>query len=223
MKRIITLSIASAVIATAFFTNAQSAHAQTSFNFSSDNDGALYVGNATGSNLRLIGDQTTAWNASMTSGSFTLQAGEDYFYLLGMNYGWLGDMGGDINGISMTSVSNWEYTSLSLTGMPSTHTTGCEVFTPLLSDVESAISAGGFIANPNIVAGDPGAGGGYVSHYMLSDDLTFELPLGTSAQLMRQPVSAFGLSAATAAPEPASLSLLLLGGIVALRRRRKQA
>jgi hypothetical protein len=133
MKRIITLSLASAVIATAFFTNAQ-AHAQTSFNFSSDNDAALYVGNATGSNLRLIGNQTGEWNV-LTSGSFTLQPGEDYFYLLGMNYGWLGDMGGDINGISMTSVSDWEYTSLSLTGMPSTYTTGCEVFTPLLSDV----------------------------------------------------------------------------------------
>lgn len=219
LKKNFTTVIISAAILGSINNTAQ---AQINFNFTADNDSGLYVGNISGTNLRMIGNQTTAW-MTMTTGSFTLLPGEDYFYLLGMNYGGLGDIGGFINSIRITQPTGWVYKNILLTGMPSNDTPGNEVFTPNLSELQTAINAGGFSANPATVSGAPsGAFGGYVSNWLLGNAVTFDLPDGPSARLFRQSVSAFGLTVA-AAPEPGTLGLLLLGSIGFMGRRRRSS
>lgn len=199
------------------------AMAQTPFSFTSDNDGALYVGNASGSNLRLIAQQTTAWNVAQTTGTFTLNPGEDYLYLVGLNYGHFGDLGGYVNGTFMTSVGGWQFKDVSLSDHPGSAFSGIESYNSNLSEVQSLIGSGGFSTNPATISGfAPGSFGGYVSNGFYANAPTFVIPSGNTTRILRQQTSAFGISASSAAPEPGTLALGLLGaGALSARRRSK--
>jgi PEP-CTERM motif len=184
------------------------AQAQTiTFNLDSDNDMALYVGNATGSSLRQVANQTTVWNTA-TTGSFTLLPGEDYFYMVGMNYGGAGDIGGTLNGISVTSLAGWvsKDVTAGISGFPVGYFAGVESFNPVLSEIQSLVAAGGFTTTPTLGAGAAST---------VVGGPTFILPSGSTATLFRQAVTAV-------APEPGTLALLALGGLALIKRRRKQ-
>lgn len=182
-----------------------SAQAQTlTYTVDADNDLAIYVGNATGSNLRQVIDKTTNWN-TVLSGSFTLQAGEDYFYMVCMNYGGPGDIGGIIGGTSIVNMPGW--VSKDITGQLTGYPSGIvETFNPQISEIQSLISAGNFNTTPSVGNGTTAT---------LLGTQTFITPSGVVATLFRQQ------SAIVAgAPEPGTLALLALGGLALLKRRK---
>jgi hypothetical protein len=185
-------------------------YAQTvTYTATADDDLAIYVGNITGSNLRQVVDKTT-FRTTIASGSFSLLPGEDYIYLLSMNFGSSGDIGGTLNGTSFTA-SSWvtkDVTS-SITGLPSSFFQ--ETFNPVLGDVQSAIAAGGITGGTTIGA----VGVGTVSTLLSLP--TFLVPDGSTATLFRQPSGA-----AATAPEPGTFALALLGFTGGILRRRKK-
>jgi hypothetical protein len=209
MKRIITRSLVSALIVTAFLVSTNSAHAQTAtYNFDAPN---FAVGNVTPFNN--IAPNTNvglpAFTTSFSSvGSFAI----DTFQINGLFSGQMiyAPSGSD----ALDLVFNTPITSLSVDF-------GVNDFIP--GGNLTLTSAGGSTVQTAIVqAGGDGFTGGTLS-------IVFGTPV-TSVSLSGfdsgNAPTVFGidnlvLSTGVAAPEPATLSLLTLGGVGMLTRRRR--
>lgn len=195
---------------------AQDVHSQTvTYSLDADNDLALYVGNADGSIFRQVVDKTTNWNTAAT-GSFTLNPGEEYFYMVSLNYGGPGDIGGFLNDVSLVDMGNWESKDVSglITGFPSTEDT---TFNPDVDEIQSLIAAGNFTpAAPSISFG--------TSAPILGTQ-TFVTPTGETATVYRQSVTSANVTPeSAAAPEPSSFGLAFATGlpIIGMVRRRSR-
>jgi hypothetical protein len=181
---------------------AQAQSSLVSYLLDADNDMALYVGNADATIFRQVVDKTTGWSTAL-SGSFTLNAGEDYFYMVSLNYGGPGDIGGFLNGVSLVDMGNWYSKDVTgqITGFPNTED---PTFTPDTEEIRVLVSTGGF------TSASPSIGWGTCSPILGTE--TFETPYGNSATVYRQSVAAAN-AAPAAAPEPGTLALLVMGGI----------
>lgn len=207
-KRFYTSAIVAALVLLAGQAQAQ----VVNYTLDADNDMALYVGNADASIFRLVVDKTTPWMESI-SGNFTLNPGEEYFYMLSLNYGGPGDIGGFLNDVSLVDMTNWYMKDVTgqITGFPSDED---PTFTPDTENVRSLITSGGFSSASLSV--------GYGTCSPILGTLTFVTPTGQTATVYRQGVAAAGIAAA---PEPGTLAFALSAGVPVLgmirHRRRK--
>lgn len=193
------------------FLLASQAHAQVvNYVLDADNDLAFYVGNADATIFRQVVNKTTNWPEPV-SGSFTLLPGEEYFYMLSLNYGGPGDIGGFLNDVSLVDMPSWVSKDITgqVTGFPSSED---PTFNPDPDEIRDLISDG------NFNSGTPSFGFGTCSPIL--GTLTFVTPTGETATVYRQTVN---VVVGAAAPEPGTLALLGLGGLtggIVLRRRK---
>ena len=178
-----------------------------------DNDFALFVGNSTSVD-RLVYQNNVIWYsqaAALTSFSFSLNPGEDTFYLLGMGGGLQENISGLINGVDITSVGASQSSNLSsyLTGFNSTDVTS-GAYNASLANVQTAL--------PNLTWGSP--------NYNTTDTVIGYSPNHEGYDFPSDTAVLFKFGAATVniapTPEPASLALSLLGsaGLILFRRRK---
>ena len=116
-----------------------------------DNDYALFAGSDT-SITRLVYQNDYSWGEQVSNASvldFSLQAGETYFYLLGMGGGGNENIGGLMNGVDITTLNVTKSVNIApyLTGYTTTIGTNGNfptvengTYSATLSDVQSALS-----------------------------------------------------------------------------------
>jgi hypothetical protein len=197
MKRIITLSLASALMATAFLASTNSAHAQANLTFSGGSGTPLTVNFTSPITYTIttppasfspifvfqgVGDVFSGYPGITTTLTYTINGGAaqtiDY---VGSSY-----TGGDM-------LANDIYVYGSLPGV----SVGDTVL----------LSAGALTTTGNIASAAPT--NGVYTTFIVQNNATS--------------ISGSGISSAAAAPEPASLSLLALGGLGMLAKRRHKS
>jgi len=180
-----------------------------------DNDFALLTGTPTTVN-RLVYQNNVVWNQQITNASsfeLSLQGAENTIYILAMGGGGQENVSGKINNVDIATLSNISVSSNVRSYLGGYNNTTVEngTYDAALLDVQTAL--------PNLTwsAATTGTGtvislSGFPRGYPFAD---------STAVLYRFSSSDVGVSSV---PEPSALTLLAvgLGGIMALRRRRKE-
>lgn len=182
-----------------------------------DNDFAIFSGTASNIN-NLLYQNHVRWDQqinALSSMTFNLAAGDNFFYVLAMGGGGQENISGLVNGVNMTGTTAFESNNIRsfLTGYNLT-TVENGTYSATLADVQRAMASNLVWTNPvinssDIVIQSSGFGTGF--HFADS-----------TAHLYKFTTNAVNVPTTAAVAEPATIAMLGLGffGLAAARRRK---
>lgn len=207
--------------------------AQTTIQIVADNDFAVFAGTTT-SVTRLIYQNNVTWSdqiAAATSFTFSLEAGEDTFYVLAMGGGGEENISGKINGVNLVAVNDNDYSegwmssdiAFFLTNYSSQMGDVAEgTYVAQTADVQAALASVSWFL-PNIVSGQTVIDANPHSYDSGRDDQVGFSVSDSTAVLFRFSAESVGVPV-TPVPEPSTYAMLAgvaALGFVAWSRRRQ--
>lgn len=207
--------------------------AQTTIQIVADNDFAVFVGTTT-SVTRLVYQNDVSWGdqiAAATSFTFSLEAGEDTFYVLAMGGGGEENISGRINGVNLVAVHDGDINegwmseniaSFLTSYMSQLGDVSSGTYVAQIADVQLALSSASWFL-PDIVSGQTVINENPYSYDPVRDYQVGFAVSDSTAVLFRFSAESVGVPV-TPVPEPSTYAMLAgLGalGFAAWRRRRK--